>query len=91
MPQSVDPQLLSRELQGLLRKPAVELADNRDSLNETLYSPSPFDEPSDSTASRRSENSSIVAPPPVDSSTDPTLDKFSGSQQLLKMPETHLL
>ena len=91
MPQSVDTQLLRRELQGLLRKPAAELIDNRNPFNESLQIILPLDGPSDSTDSKPPENPSILASHRGGSSTDPTSDKFSSGQQRSNMPETHLL
>ena len=91
VPQSVDRQLLRRELQGLLRKSAAGLLDDHDPSNETLQTISPLDGPSDNTDSRRPENPSILAPAPRDPSTDPTSDKHCNGQQPLNMPETHLI
>ena len=91
VPQTVDPQLLRRDLQGLLRKPATELFNNCDPSNEPLQTISLYDGPSDSTDSTRSENPSIVALRPGNSSTDPTSDKSSSGQQPSNIPETHLL
>ena len=91
MPQRVDPQLLRRELQGLRRKPALEVVINCSPSNESLQSILPPDGPSDSTDSRRSGSPGLIAPPPGDLFTDPTWNKSYSRQQPLKMPQTHLL
>ena len=91
MPQSIDPQLLRRELQGLQQKPAIEVVFNRGLSNKSLHNTLPLDRPSDSIDARWLGSLGLVAPPPGEPFTDLTSNKSNSRQQPLKMPQTHLL